>query len=65
MVEKAATLEAAEEAVEEVTAAGAEEEATAAAAGGAVVAEDTIAVTIAEGTGIAGQHQSKRAKKSM
>jgi hypothetical protein len=61
--EKEATLEAAEEEVEEAMAESEEVEATAAAEA-AVAAEGMIAERTAGKTGTADQHQSKKVKKS-
>jgi hypothetical protein len=65
MAEKEATLEAAEEEVEEVMAEAGEVEATAAAEEAAVPAEGMIADPTVGRTGTADQRQSKKAKKSM
>jgi hypothetical protein len=64
MAEKEATLEAAEEEVEEVMAEGEEGEATAAAEA-AVAAEGMIGDPTVGRTGTADQHRSKKVKKSM
>ena len=62
MAEKEATLEAAEEEVEEVMAEAEEGEATAAAE---VAAEGMIGDPTVGRTGTADQHRSKKVKKSM
>ena len=62
--EKEATLEAGEEAVEEVMAEAEEGEATV-AVGAVVAAEDTIADTTEDKTGTADQLQLKKVRKSM